>query len=115
MSCLCGEKVSVIIQTNTPVADGMGAEVPSWANTETINAILQPISGGEAYLQGKDSVIANYRMWIDAKQEDRTSRTLTEDQRILYGSRAFKILFVANQLEQGSSYVVDMLEVPHDD
>ena len=115
MSCLCGARVSVKIQTNTPSSDGMGGRVPSWANTETVSVILQPISGTEAFLQGKDSVIATYRIWMEAKKADRTARTLTEDQRILYGTRTFDILFVANQLEQGGLYIVDLTEVPFDD
>jgi head-tail adaptor len=79
-----------------------------------MSVILQPIRGGKSYMQGKDSVIANYRMWVDGKKDDRTARTISESQQIIYGSRRFNILFVADQLEQGSMYVVDMVEVPFD-
>ena len=114
MSCLCGPRVSVILQTKTPTQTDAGGWEPNWANTETMSVVLQPIRGGKTYMQGKDSVVANYRIWADGKKDDRTARTISESQQIIYGTRKFNILFVANQLEQGSTYVVDMVEVPFD-
>ena len=96
---LSGPRVSVTLQTVTRTADGLGGFTESWANTETFNAILNPMLPKEAKEYGKDTAIGMYNMYIEVN-----GRTINEQNRILYGTEQLKIIGVLNPFGQDLFY-----------
>jgi len=109
---LPGPKISVIHQTVTRSADGMGGFTTSWANTETFKALM--VARGqltrEMVKYEKDTVVADHTLYCMGKKPDNTARTITTDDRIKYGTRLFDIEFVDNVANLGDYIQLSLTE-----
>lgn len=91
---------SATIQTFTESTTGWGGD-GSWADTETINCLIRPLSGNERYAADKKTVFSTHRMYCD-------TMTLTESQRVKHDSKYYDIKFVQNPMNFNRFYQVDL-------
>lgn len=107
-----GPKVKTNIQTNTPTTDVHGGQTESWKTVETIRkAILVAKKGDERLVAGKNNVFSDYTLYLNGKRRNRVTRTVTESQRILIGSRIFNIVYVDDVLQMGQTLRIHLREI----
>lgn len=80
----------VTLQTNTPVSDGGGGFTDAWADTATLWAEIEELTGTEGYEAQQTASTLSHRVTI------RYRTSVTPQQRLTYGSRVLKINAVLN-------------------
>ncbi len=106
-----GNKVTVVIETNTPTRSVTGSYTAAWATTETISkAVLVPKKGNERFIMGKDNVISTHTLFLNGKKRNRSARSITEGQRITFNSRIFDIVYVTDVNSAGNVLKLDLTE-----
>ena len=94
------------VQTKTSVSNGMGGFTETWANTFShIPCSIQPKRGNEIIFTDADKVFANYTMYVEDKY------TITEANRIVFGTKTFITKFVANTASKDRMLTIDLLQV----
>lgn len=79
----------VILQTVTQAADGGGGFTDTWADTATLWANVEELTGSEGFEAQQTASSLSHRVTI-------RYRTVTPQQRIKYGTRVLKINAVLN-------------------
>ena len=80
----------VILQTVTQSTDGGGGFTDSWANTDTLWAGIEELTGSEGFEGQQTAASLSHRVTL------RYRTGVTPQLRLLYGSRVFKINAVLN-------------------
>lgn len=89
----------VTIQTNTPIPTAAGGRTKVWANTATVWARVEPLSGNEQL----------HAMQINARITHKITmrhRALTADQRIVHKGIAFNIRSIINDDSRDRKLIV---------
>lgn len=85
------------LQTGTRTSDGAGGSTISWADTATVWASVEPVTGREPYaanqLQGQ----------VSHKIQIRYRSGVTHGTRVLFGTRVFDVQAVLNDKEGDES------------
>jgi len=87
-------KRKIIIQTATKVQDDFGEETETWANTATMWASIQPVSGSEGITGNQINPEVTHKIMM------RYRAGVTPANRVLYGTRVFDINVVRNIFEE---------------
>lgn len=93
----------VILQTMSRSSDGGGGASLTWADTETIWADINALSGEERYAAQKDTPVLSHEIII-------RYRTINPQQRIKFGSRLFDIEAVKNKDERNAMLTLECVE-----
>jgi len=95
---------TVNVQAPTETRDAFGGYEESWANS-IINmpCRIQPLSGSERFAMGKEGTDITHRLYC-------VPQTITESDRIVFGSRTFGVRAVRDTNELGRLMVVDCTE-----
>lgn len=107
-----GPKITTNIQTSINTADTFGGQSKVWKTVETIRkAILIAKKGDERLVAGKDNVFSDYTLYLSGKRRNRVTRTVTESQRVLIGSRVFDIVYVDDILGMNQTLRIHLREI----
>tara|TARA_Y100000310_G_scaffold333913_1_gene412475 strand:+ start:3183 stop:3506 length:324 start_codon:yes stop_codon:yes gene_type:complete len=95
---------TVDIQTPTATRDNSGGYEESWANSiVNMPCRIQPVGGNEAFSMGKEGAEISHRVYC-------VPANITESDRIIFGSRTFRIRAVRDTDELGRLMVIDCIE-----
>ncbi len=97
----------VDIQTKVETQDVMGGQIETWSTDHQRKAAIVPISGDEK----SESAQVDARRLIKVVMRAQ-GLTLTEDQRILFGTRILYIKEVRNVEERGRKIIAMCVEDP---
>lgn len=111
MSCIPGPKVTVKKQTVTRIADGYGGYTETWGDIETFSAVLASMSWTEKQLYDKETAVNMFTLYCDSLKANRTARSFTIADRIVYGSRVFEIVGVDNPFQLNQVIQLSLREV----
>lgn len=93
----------VILQTVTPTRDTGGGATEAWADTATLWAEIEELSGSEQFDAQQVASTLTHRVTL-------RYRAVTPQQRIKYGSRILRIESVANPGQRNESVVLQCRE-----
>jgi len=79
----------VVVQTATEVRDAVGEPIRTWADTATVWAQIEPLSGRELLMGEQVTSEATVRVWL-------RYRTLTTANRLTEGGDTYEIQSVRN-------------------
>lgn len=94
----------VSIQSRTDVSDGEGGQEVSWSTDSTVYAAIYPTSASQVWEYRTVNVEATHVVKL------RGYVTISEENRILFGSRVFEVLTVENYQERDFTQVVTCKE-----
>ena len=105
ISSLCDK--TALVQRAVEVRDSIGTYTESWStHIESLKCRIQPVSGSQGFVRGKEN--ANITVVFYCIPAD-----ITESDRILYDSRAFRVQAVRDTDEQGRLMVIGCTEESH--
>lgn len=84
----------VVIQTLTRTSDGGGGSTEDWADTVTVWARVEPLTGTERFQAQQVASSLSHRITI-------RNRTVTPQQRVKFGTRILRINAVIDPAERG--------------
>ena len=98
---------TITVQENNPVHDGAGGHPDNWEDVHIdIRARVRPVSAAERSQWGGLPAILSHIVYVaDA------SLSIRENNRILFGSRAFDVLGVRNVDEWDKYLIVNVREI----
>lgn len=80
------------LRKKTTVDDGMGSWITTVESLRNITGVLSTIRGAERFAADKITVVADFYWYIDFP----VGETITEENIFQYGTREFKIIYIAN-------------------
>lgn len=86
----------VTIQQNTPTQDAFGEPIESWSTYATVWAAVEPLTGNERFVPVGAQVQATVSTRIRIRYRD----GVTNQMRVLWGSRIYRIEAVLNLEER---------------
>jgi len=89
---MIGKKVTLELRRKTVTDDGMGNFTTTYTGLRNITGVLSTIRGAERLSADKLTVIADFNFYIDYP----LGETITEADIFQWGTREFKITFIAN-------------------
>jgi SPP1 family predicted phage head-tail adaptor len=89
---MMGPKISLILQRVTETDNSAGGYVWTWEDMMFLSGSLMSNSGQETIIHDKTEVRSTHIFYIDFP----INVTITEKDRLKYGSRIFEILFCEN-------------------
>lgn len=101
-----GPKTELIYYKLIVGKDGLSSRIESWVRKRKIIGVLQVLKGNERLANDKITVVRTHRFYIDPPLE----MTVDETEKLMLGSRTFKITHILNPLEQSKHYEIDLLE-----
>ncbi len=111
-STLPGPKVTVTLLELTETKDSTGGRVPSYATVQDMSGSLQPLRANEVSLYEKQSVVANYALYVSNSvfTSSTNEAKLVERNRIQYLGINYNITFVENRTEGRAPHYKILLE-----
>ncbi len=95
---------TVNVQTPTATRDSYGGYEESWGNAIVgLPCRINPVSGTEAFSMGKEGATITHKIYC-------VPRTITESDRIVFGTRTFDIIEVRDTDELGRLMVIGCTE-----
>lgn len=101
-----GPRVTVVIQYIVRVSDGMGGFTNTWTTGDTLKGVLSPVNGVERIQYNKEVVIGDYIFY-----GKKGTYTPKEADRLTYGTRIFRILFVSTPFMNSKFFILELEEV----
>lgn len=89
---MIGKKVTMELRKKTTVSDGMGGFVETQESLRNITGVLSTIKGDERLSADKLTVISSHYFYVDFP----IGLTITAEHIFQYGTRKFKIIYIAN-------------------
>ena len=106
-----GKQTSLVLEKNTRTRQADGTWAESWGTVETIKGALNGMGAQESVRYEKFTSLPLYKFWAEGKKADRTTRTVTTDERFTFGTRTFEILFVNNIFQENNILEMDLQEI----
>lgn len=87
-------KQQLVIQSYTTTSDGMGGTNEVWADVESVWGNVQPVTGYEKWEVDSIKGVISHVITLRHK-------SVTNENRVLYGDRAFLVRYALNEGEEG--------------
>lgn len=94
----------IVIQSRTQTPDTVGGFTETWAAFETVFADIDPVSASERFFSQKLEADITHKITI------RYLETVTDNMRVLFGSRVFKIVGVFHLDERSTRTQLNCIE-----
>lgn len=89
-----GSKITMTLERYSDARDSVGGVTRSWTGKRFINGALQARRGNEIPRGSKPTVVSTHRFYCDTQ----IGITITEKDRLKYGTRIFDIVFIDSQV-----------------
>jgi len=101
-----GPKTELVYYKLGVAKDRISSRTEAWRRKRKIIGVLHVLKGNERLANDKITVVRTHRFYIEPPLE----MSVSETEKLMLGTRTFKVTHILNPMEQSRHYEIDLFE-----